>query len=106
MRLTDIQQSWLVKGRFRSFNTGKKLLVSEQMPNCFSSFTLDRQNTEQAQPALELKNKIVTWSKLMWHVARRMLRKESLNRNDCEDALVSVFPVQPPYSLCLCGDES
>src|SRR5258705_9794573 len=84
MSIADVQRTRLCQSSFGSFSAWKKFVVSQQMPNCFRTFTFDRQNTKQAKAAFKLKNEIVAWGKSMghrfstWNLTKRCLQLQRL----------------------------
>ena len=81
MRVADIQRTRSRKCRFGSLNAGEKLIVGQEMPNCFRAFAGDSQNAKQSQTALKLKDQIVAWCEFMGHsLVRRILRDRDFHR--------------------------
>lgn len=69
MRVTD-RQCFRIERGVCKFNLGKKFVIRRKVPNDASSGFLNIQDPKQTEPALDLKNKVISRAKILQHINR------------------------------------
>jgi hypothetical protein len=63
----NLERAGTGKRALRRFDIGKELVIRKQMPNGLCALSFNRNNAQQTESTLELKDEVVAWCKWLCH---------------------------------------